>query len=127
LEEQLAIFLHACVTGLRTCHLCEARHFEAEMRRVDVETRKRAAEVKMRLDEARLADLQRPSTQTRVIELFSHLDSGFLGPQALMGIVDLFNSDIAIAATYLVMEQSDVMHRVWIERELSKLNIASGT
>jgi hypothetical protein len=31
LEEQLAIFLHACVTGLRTCHLCERFQRSGEM------------------------------------------------------------------------------------------------
>jgi hypothetical protein len=98
-----------------------------EARCIDVEMKKRAVEVKMRLDETCLTDLQRPLTQTRVIELFSRLDSGFLSPQALMGIVDLFNLDIALAAMYLMMEQSEVMCRVWIERELMKLNIASGT
>jgi hypothetical protein len=96
---------------------------------IEAETKRRASDVKIRLDEARIAemariaDTQRSAIQSaKAIELLSRADTEGLAPEALLKIIDLFNAEPAAATTYLAMESADVLRRAWLQRELTKLN-----
>ena len=68
-----------------------------------------AAETRMKLANAQIANLQMPAAKIeQAINLFSCLERRNLTTEACLAIVDLFGLDADIAGRYIVMDDEDL-------------------